>query len=967
MMLMASMLVGFVLLINSGQQLSGYNNDYSTAFYAAEAGMEKMTADVGTLFDENYSPSGVQINAVQTTPPALNGINYVQYNGSSGYLISFPTDTNGNPLASTNVINSGPYEGMTALQTLYTLSVTARTTAGSEVKLQRTVQTVGIPVFQFGMFSATDLSFFPGQPFNFGGRTQTNGNLFLASVNGVTLPQPVGAYLNVIRTSLSNGWSTSSGYTGAVNVDNGSGTRPLATTEGSLVGGLGSATNPSWPSISLGSADYAGNLRNGATGADTLNLAIATLGAGATQPVDIIRRPIANESAVITAERYFAQASFRVLLSDNAADITNLNTPCMDTSAGPFDLSQLAQPSSGWTAYGGFPAALYTKMTANNTAGYSTPPVPLAASAAVLNATSYNSANGYWQPGPTTAQPNYGTPIIKGFIKIEIQTSYSGTPCGTWKDVTLEVLGYGYAGRDLYPQATLTSGTQYGAAEPILTLPTSGQIAASTCPDVHPNAIIRLERVRDNPSNWAAATGANPYLNCGITLSSGTTGTVTNYPTLPGDYWPNELFDTREGTLRDLSVSGSIGTVNYSQMVSLNGVMSYIELDAANLVKYLTGAAPYGGGSGTQAYDSVNAPNDYAVYISDRRGNYTSTAIAGGWPPASPSGNETGEYGFEDFVNPASQYGCPDGAVDPGEDLDGLGSSPFFTYGQDATHASGAYTAGLNGGNGYYGAGTPAAVATALVGTTTASALAANPNCTVTTPTTIWPFTYVIHANEARENPNFFFRRAVKIFHGANVASYLNTCPSGVICGLTITTENPAYIQGDFNCVSSCSGGTWSTVYAGTSVAADSITVLSNNWNDVNSFINPYGAKNTATSTYFRTAVMAGKGVSFPIPTGYTVSDDFGTDGGTHNFLRYLESWAGQTVYYQGSMVSMYYNRQATGLYKYGGSNNLVYAPGTRNYVFDTTFLTPANLPPRTPLFRDVNTTGFTQLLLPTQ
>src|SRR5208282_6225174 len=604
MMLMASMLVGFVLLINSGQQLSGYNNDYSTAFYAAEAGMEKMTADVGTLFDENYSPSGVQINAVQTTPPALNGINYVQYNGSSGYVISFPTDTNGNPLASTNVINSGPYEGMTALQTLYTLSVTARTTAGSEVKLQRTTQTVGIPVFQFGMFSATDLSFFPGQPFNFGGRTQTNGNLFLASVNGVTLTQPVTAYLNVIRTTLSNGWSTSTGYTGAVNIDNGSGTRPLATTEGSLVGGLGSATNTSWPTISLGSADYAGNLKNGSTGADQLNLAIATLGAGATQPVDIIRRPIANESATITAERYFAQASFRVLLSDNATDITQL-TPCLDTSAGPFDLSQLAQPVSGWTAYGGFPAALYTKMTTNNTAGDNTPPVPLAASAAALNATAYNTADGYWLPGPTTIQPNYGTPIIKGFIKIELQTSYSGTPCGTWKDVTLEVLGYGYAGRDMYPQATLTAA-QYGAAEPLLTLPTSGQIAKSTCSDVHPNAIIRLERVRDNPSNWSAA------LPCGVTNSA--TPASQTYPTLPGDYWPNKLFDPREGTLRDLTVAGSIGAINYSQMVSLNGVMSYIELDATNLVKYLTGTAPYGGGSGTLAYDSVNSPNDYSVY-----------------------------------------------------------------------------------------------------------------------------------------------------------------------------------------------------------------------------------------------------------------------------------------------------------------------------------------------------------------
>ncbi len=136
-----------------------------------------------------------------------------------------------------------------------------------------------------------------------------------------------------------------------------------------------------------------------------------------------------------------------------------------------------------------------------------------------------------------------GLPIIKGFIKIEMQTAY-GNPCGTWKDVTLEVLSYGYAGRNIYPQGSLTSGTQYGTSEPLLALPTT-QVASpysSGFPcsdDVHPNAIIRLERVRDNPSNW---TTANP---CGVTVVA---NKVTAAPTNPADYWPNALFDTREGT-----------------------------------------------------------------------------------------------------------------------------------------------------------------------------------------------------------------------------------------------------------------------------------------------------------------------------------------------------------------------------------------------------------------------------------
>ncbi len=68
----------------------------------------------------------------------------------------------------------------------------------------------------------------------------------------------------------------------------------------------------------------------------------------------------------------------------------------------------------------------------------------------------------------------------------------------------------------------------------------------------------------------------------------------------------------------------------------------------------------------------------------------------------------------------------------------------------------------------------------------------------------------------------------------------------------------------------------------------------------------------------------------------------------------------------RGPSLTCIYSRQANGTYKCGAAN-AVYQPPTRGYNFDTNFLTPALLPPRTPLFRDVNTTGWTRLLLPTQ
>src|ERR1700739_454429 len=320
--LMSSLLVGFSVLLVSDQQLAGANNDQTTAFYAAEAGMEKMTADLGNLFSQTYSPSITQINQLQYTPPTLPGIAFQTGDGNNGYAIApVALDKNGNPAPTITTIKSGTYQGMTAMATEYTLTVNARTSTGREVNLVRTTQTVGIPMFQFGIFSDTDLDFFPGPVFNFGGRTHTNGNLFLAAGSTLTLSDKVDAYKDVLRTRLENGWLTSTNYTGTVNITTSPGTsnvRALAMNEGSLTGTVPPYDTPvfntNWPNISQTS--YNSNLRNGqgsafplkSTGASKLNLGVVTIGKGATQSIDLIRRPTPTESSTITNERYFAQA-----------------------------------------------------------------------------------------------------------------------------------------------------------------------------------------------------------------------------------------------------------------------------------------------------------------------------------------------------------------------------------------------------------------------------------------------------------------------------------------------------------------------------------------------------------------------------------------------------------------------------------------------------------------------------------
>jgi hypothetical protein len=441
-------------------------------------------------------------------------------------------------------------------------------------------------------------------------------------------------------------------------------------------------------------------------------------------------------------------------------------------------------------------------------------------------------------------------------------------------------------------------------------------VPVSACAEASPNAVIRLERVRDNPSS---ATD-----RCGIGS------------TVPTDYWPNALFDTREGNFRDICPPGNCA----NQQPVLNGVMNYVELDVNNLARWLKGQI---GATGTQAKDTTNSTYDFAVYFSDRRGNYTAAPVAG-WPPPSPSGNETGEYGFEDFINPVSQWACPNNTLDTGETLDQV-ENP-------ANQAVGGVP------QSYGRSPSPSPLLPALLpGVVGVAIVAPNPNCGIVA---IWPGWYANQGMEARQNIPRFFRRALKIVNGSTVN--LGACPNGVPCGLTISSENPVYAQGDFN---AGAGGNYGGAHSATAIIADALTFLSNSWNDVNSFASPYSTNmRAASTTTYRFGVIAGKGISFPQPNGYGTNQDFGTDGGAHNFLRYLENWGGQTLFYHGSIASLYYNRQATGVYK---CCTTVYSPPTRAYDFDTDFLQPSLLPPRTPMFRDVNTVGFTQLVLPNQ
>ena len=162
---------------------------------------------------------------------------------------------------------------------------------------------------------------------------------------------------------------------------------------------------------------------------------------------------------------------------------------------------------------------------------------------------------------------------------------------------------------------------------------------------------------------------------------------------------------------------------------------------------------------------------------------------------------------------------------------------------------------------------------------------------------------------------------AVRLVNGSQLPSQ----------GLTVVTENPLYIRGDYNTVAKVPAA----------VLADAITVLSNNWAGNGS--DTKGAMGTSSRPATATTVNA----AFALGPSGESSLDAG-NGQLENDIRFLEDWNGQNLTYRGSIVDLWHSQQATGSWRCcgtGGTN--YYSPPTRIWSYDTLFNT--NPPPGTP------------------
>jgi hypothetical protein len=410
------------------------------------------------------------------------------------------------------------------------------------------------------------------------------------------------------------------------------------------------------------------------------------------------------------------------------------------------------------------------------------------------------------------------------------------------------------------------------------------------------------------------------------------------------NWYPINFYDAREGEVRDNVLDDNTCTVN--------GVMNAVEIDVGNLKKWLNGTIA---GHGTSV-DSASQ-NGYVLYFSDRRGMLRN-------PNSTPTSYlRTGDAGLEDVINRNSGLGTPDGFLetvpsgrkyspeDVNENgvLDNFGTMNMgLGFWNGSTNLNTAITA--PGPDDVYGTASPSARITSC-------------------------------ADTARKNWVSGARHVLRLEDGSLGQVPLSPTPitvNGVTYngGFTVASENPVYVWGDYNTnQADWNGGVDQAGHAAAAVIADAVTLLSPTWTDNQSTLGNYlidinngppnNLRNPSQDGYFRLAIAGGKNMTFQLPTytsPFAPYQDFGTDGGLHNFLRYLENWSNQRVHYKGSLVSLYYATYATGIYK---CCQTVYEPPTRDYIFDTDFTVPAGLPPGTPLFRDVESLGYRQVFAP--
>lgn len=920
----------------------------SKTFAAAQASLENMTRDFDQIFETKLTPSTTDIDAVEDAIPDGFGSEY-DFSKQKVVQTALPYNT-----------SAGSFlQGLTALRDEWRLdTVVTHKATDVKVSLRRAFYNDRVPIFQFGIFYNDDLEFHPGPRFDFGGRVHSNANLFLMADTGLYFSSKVSAVGQVLTDVARNGRSSTE-WGNNVFVRNGSGTYiQLGKNGGSVlhdvtngpnvfatpqwVGQLPMPTaykNSTWPVVR---ETFQGNLISDAKRLD-LPLKISSRLAGAPMDyIELIKRGkevgdkyndgtgtptapvIANvttasaDGPITTKERYTNKPGIRVSLANSRDRLpgcasagndsgSSNNNRCGVRLDGPADgKNSTTVPGTG---KGYQPKTLTNSDTSTKVNGdrFNYPFDAAKASWIKIELVQLDTSGAVvavdvtedlLSLGVTERAPSIASSGANPYFSIE--SVGTGTNNSDQYADTSDLYSIIKLQRFMIPEEIIDQGTT-----------TSGYISTRTCNANTFTMVIvdgTVDAERDRLNGVAASTAIDTVTKNGIFRTCSTGNTPITRKVAP---FPIKMFDTREGLYNDsLDTDATYNSgLGAHQLLPRNGVMSMIDIDVTNLRSFLMGnldtILP---ATGTKFSDAagrslkstdVPSANGWVFYVSDRRGDY----------------DFDGEYDMEDI------FGNNDGILQPGEDVNND------------------------------------------------SVLEANYTTPAIAPEAV-RYNQLVEPDEAAVIDTRFYRRGVRLINGTILPGNYNSVTPANTRGFTLASENGVYTKGNYNAtsVSSIDSPTDPDDYQPhdtvnhipASVVGDSITILSNNWNDARSFRYPFTlAQRQASDTVIRFAILSGDAISSLEANPNQGGGDPRLTGGVHNFKRFLEDWGGNTLSYSGSLINLYNAHNNNGAFK---CCSHVYSPPNRNWVFDISFMDPTRLPPGTPFFQSIQLTGFQRI-----
>lgn len=908
-LLVMILLMGFVALAvsrtTSEAMLTSNDSSESRAYAASEAGVESATRDFVDIFERKLSPDTSDIQKVEKKTVA----GFEKFD----FKLSVAKVKDSAPF----VLTGGNYSGLYALRDSWQIdSEATEKGSGVSVEINRRFFSDKIPIFQFGMFFEDDLELNRPPLFTFGGRVHTNGNLFVTgnASSGIYFNSKVSAAGEIINDIWKPGTSLASGTDnqGKVFINDAAGNRQeLKTGEASVncasvnKGILTPAIlatckkNPKW---NTQKAKFQGNLENNVA---RLNLPLTKLG---IDLVELVRRGKSvgdlhnlDDSVVpVTAETKDSE----IIARERFANKAGIRISLAD--------SQQKLPGCANIAVGASCGVMLDAKIGTNSAGYQPRTMTDGYKATALNAT------------------RIGMNSRKNWIKVETVGVSDTDSSIVTEDITQEILSLGVT--EAAPSGLIDSYATYngdltdsrsiiklqrftmpGGAIPVNS---AKYIENKTINGVAQNVVIRYSNIAGNPvGGCSGCTPVNIFAAPSPSVESlynaasedefhlklatiRENGIDNKYAIVA---FPIQMFDPREGLPND---DQSKANTNFGDgRVPSSGVMSLVDIDVRNLRRFLNGD-----------FDARIPGGTPFALKKGRTLKSTDIPQSDGWVVY--FSDRRGDFDFDGAYDMEDIF--PNGSLESNEDLNKNGILDT-DFGAEA-------------------------------------------------PT----YTTAVSRGRAATADHLYYRRGVRLINGSTLPGIYDKANPANTKGFTFASENGVYVLGNYN-VTGVSGNTGTSVtpaenyspqdqstHIPASIVGDAVIILSNNWQDSQSFIHPFSSANrVASETWVRFAMLAGDPVTGDKSYPYSPSQFGQLNGGVHNFKRFLERWTDVRLNYSGSLINLFNAQNNNGFHK---CCTTVYSPPVRDWTFESSFRDIDRLPPGTPFIYSISFTGFQRM-----